>query len=168
MRQIRRVYSIDMKYYACYSFSRSPISQNSYTLDSKVGLEVPGMYFKKYAETPKNYELGICGKDYVYFTEPRDPRIAQYFAHTFEGKDGKVITSVEELDHLERTFGDAKKMNLNDLILIQFSEDRNKLKMWFVKDKGISKAVKQKTFLSWCNGEELVPDERLFAKVIKK
>lgn len=157
-----------MKYFAKYVFSQSPISKNSYTLDSKIGLDVPGLYFKKYAETPKNYELNISGKDYIYFTTPRNPSIAQYFPYVFEGLDGKVITSVEDPDHLDRTFGDAKKINSDALILFQFSDERKKLEMWFIKGLGISRTVKQKAFKAWCNGEELIPDEKLFARVIKK
>lgn len=146
-----------MKYYAKYFFERSPLSNNSYTLISKTN-NVPGLFFKRYADTPKNIELGINNKEYLYYTVPREESIKKYFAHTFEGAANKVITSTEELDEKNRTFGDAKKIGLNDLILFQFSEDMNKLVMYFVKNKGSTRQMKQKCFKQWCDGEKLVSE----------
>lgn len=145
-----------MRYYAKFSFYRSPLSDNSYILSESKG-KVKGLFFQKYAETPGNKDLGISGKEYIYFGVPRNPSIRRFFAHTFEGLNHKPITSTEAINEKERTFGDAKQLSLPDLILFQFSEERSKLEMWFVKDKGYSRLQKQECFLDWNNGEELIP-----------
>lgn len=144
-----------MKYYAKYSFSRSPISDNSYLLDEKYG-EVKNLDLLRYAESKTNESQGISNREYIYFGIPRNPSIRKYFAHTFEGLGNKPITSTEPLNDMNRTFGDGKQLGNKDLILFEFSDDMSKLDMYFVKDKGNSKVEKQCAFRSWCAGEKLI------------
>lgn len=146
-----------MKFYAKYKFKQSPLSDNSYVLESQEGA-VKGLFLMRYADTPKNYECGINGKEYIYFGVPRNPSIAKFFAHVFEGLNHKPITSTEGINEMNRTFGDAKQLGLSDLILFQFSEDRKSLDMWVVRGMGSSRAQKQKCFRNWCDGEELIPN----------
>lgn len=131
-----------MTYYAKYSFYRKPGTESVYILEDKYG-EVNNLNFAEY----KTGEF--IGKKYVRFEEPREPSIRKYFAHTFTGKDNALITSTEELNDKNRTFGDAKKIGTNDLILIQFYDNMETMDMWFVKDLGKTKQQKQAAFREW-------------------
>lgn len=142
-----------MKAYAHYSFLQSPLSKGSYILKNYEG-DVEGLEFLKYADTPQNEKLGSSGLEYMRCEVPRNPSIRKYFAHVFTVKNGP-LTSVEPVNSWNRTFGDAKKIGLNDLILFQFSDDNTSLEMWFVKDMGNFKEQKQNAFKKWCEGEDL-------------
>jgi hypothetical protein len=141
-----------MNYYAHYQFEQSKHSLNVYLLTTQVGF-VENLQFDQYKDTPINREKEIAGMYHIYFGTPRNPSIRKYFAHTFEGQGGKPITSTESLDSCNRTFGDAKNLFSNDLILFKFSSDMKKLDMYFVQNKGQCKSLKQQAFKDWCNGE---------------
>lgn len=147
-----------MNAYAVYFFERVPETTTKYVLKKTKGtVNIP---FEKYKNTQKNMDLGIAEREYVTYSEPRDERIRQYFAHTFELGNGKVLTSTEELDSKYRTFGDLKKVGLNDLVLIQFNFERTRMVMWFVKDKGVSREIKKRAYERWICGDTPVYEEK--------
>lgn len=137
-----------MKTYATLYFEKSPVCDKDYILLAQNGT-IKGLDFSVYAKNEKNNAAGVSDKKYMRFMVPRRESMRKYFAYTFEMKPNVPITSVEPLDEKKRTFGDAKKIGLNDLILFRFSDDMSRLIMEFVKDKGISKAVKQRAFQEW-------------------
>lgn len=143
-----------MYYYSKFYFERCSIHKSCYTLVKEEGQFID-LRLGKYAESKKNIEAGINGKYYIIFSEPRDERIKRYFSHTFEGARGKVITSTESLNIDNKTFGDAKQIGYKDLILIQFSNDMERMVMYFIKDKGNYVEEKRRYFNSWVNGEKL-------------
>lgn len=138
-----------MKYYASFWFTKSDKSQSAYILEKSTG-EVPNLHFPAYTD----------GKQYVRFTTPRNERLKKFFAYTFELSNGQVLSSVERLDDKYRTFGDAKQIGLNDLILFQFSPDMKRMVMWFVRNQGFNKETKQTAFRNWTrNRERLLADD---------
>ena len=143
-----------MKFYAHFTFLRNPLSQTSYLLRSKEG-EVKGLSFLKYADTPQNRKLGSANLEYIRFEVPRNPSIRKFFSHVVVAGNNQPLTSVEAINNQMRTFGDAKKIGLTDLILIQFSDDQNQMDMYFIRDKGNTKQEKQEYFKKWCSGEKL-------------
>ena len=143
-----------MKWYANYWFVKNPDTEGTYVLVKEIG----GSDKVKFPTYSKLAKKEYIGKPYIRFAEPRDPGIKQYFAHTFELAQGKVLTSTEEIDSSGRVFGDMKRVGLNDLVLGKFSPDRDRLVIWLVRDKGVSRAVKTEAFKRWCNGEELVQE----------
>lgn len=142
-----------MEYYARYSFKKQG-STKCFMLENQEG-EVQNLHFAKFADTKKNQEQGIVGKEYMLFTLPRSPAMRKYFAYVFEHEAGKPITSTEGLNGLLRTFGDGKKLGNNDLILFQFSEDLSSVDVYFVADKGATRADKRLNFDLWCSGLKL-------------
>lgn len=143
-----------MDYYAHYKFERQPESVKCYVLKNKDGV-VKNLHFARFADTQKNQDLQIVGKEYMLFTLPRSKAMRRYFAYVFEYESGKPITSVEGLNGQLRTFGDGKKIGNNDLILFQFSEDMKKLDMYFVANKGATKLEKKINFNLWCSENKL-------------
>lgn len=143
-----------MKSYATFYFEQSPVCDKDYILVKQIG-GVLGLEFGKYKTNEKNDLLKVSGKEYMRLTVPRKESMRKYFAYTFEMKPNVPITSVESLDEANRTFGDAKKIGLNDLILFHFSKNRKKLIMWFIKDKGFSRITKTNAYTMWCQGEEI-------------
>lgn len=144
-----------MNYYAHYKFLRSNTENKVYLLDSKEG-EATNLVLGKYAETKRNIEKGVSGKEYLCFTLPRSPSMRKYFAYVFETPHGKPLTSVEGLNGQLRTFGDGKNIGTRDLILFQFSDDMSTLDMYFVKDGAGTKSDKIMNFNLWCNTNVLV------------
>lgn len=138
-----------MKYYSRCDFVKKPKSTGTYILKRQTE-KIPNLNFPE-------YQAGeLKGYKYIHFEEPREESIKKYFAHVFT-LCGTTLTSTEPLDDENRTFGDTKKIGTNDLVLIQFSKDMSELTMWFIKNKGMSKAMKQTYFKAWTFGEPLLP-----------
>lgn len=150
-----KCYYITMKYYASYKFTLHPSRRDTYILSSQKG-EVPNLNFATFADNDKNKELGLVGLCYLRYTVPHSQSMRRYFAHTFEYAYGKPLTSTEHLNEKNQTFGDAKKIGLNDLILFEFSEDMTNLEVYFIKDRGGTKYEKVSSFHDWVNGESLI------------
>ena len=144
-----------MNSYAGFILEQSPINPASYLLKAKFG-NVQNLTFPRYSEIQRNVEAGINGREYLILGKPRDVSILRYFSRTFELGNGKVLTSTEEITERKRTFGDAKKIGLNDLILFEFSHDMKTLAMYFIRGYGKSKRIKTECFRNWNNGEMLM------------
>ena len=143
-----------MKYYAMYMFEKSPVADTRYILVKHEG-DATNVKFTKYSESEENVNKGIAGKEYICFEVPRNESIKRFFAHTFNFGKGAILSSTEKLDDMNRTFGDTKKIGTNALLLCQFSKDMKRMVMWFVKNSGYSKEMKQSFFKRWTDGERL-------------
>lgn len=143
-----------MKAYAMYCFERKVDTSETYILVGKKG-KADNVKFGVFADTTQNKISGYAGKEYIRREIPVAESVKRYFAYTFTTGSGKVLTSTEEFDSLGRTFGDGKKVGTTDLILIQVSPDGKRLVMYFVRNRGFSKATKTDAFSKWTNGESI-------------
>lgn len=127
-----------MKYYAKYSFGLKENTTTSYVLKSQTG-------------NVENFNLGSFkgGEKYIRISVPRSAAMRKYFAYTIEMDSGNVLTSIEGLDENKRSFGDAKKIGLKDLILVQFSNDMKKVDLYFLKGLASSIQEKKNNFQKW-------------------
>lgn len=139
-----------MDFYGYLKFVKHPVYKTQFVLAEQKG-EIKGLKLSEYKDTDENKRIGISGFKYISMEVPKSPAMRKFFSHTFTMADKKVLTSCEALNSQNRTFGDTKCLGSADLILIQLSEDRTWLEMWFVKDKGNSKQEKQEIFRRWCN-----------------
>lgn len=139
-----------MEYYASYRFRRSDDTVSNYFLKEKKGVDISGM---KLAKDRKN----CC--EYMKISVPRNPAIRRYFAYTLELSGGAVLSSVEGFGIDRKTFGDAKSIGENAVILLQFSNDMRDLAVYFVRSLLCSKEEKKNVFSRWRNGEELIPEQ---------
>lgn len=129
-----------MRYYASYDFRRSESNCSHYVFQDKSGDDIPGMLFTK---DRKNNEL------YLKISVPRNPAIRRYFAYTLELSGNKVLSSVEGFGIDRKTFGDAKSIGENAVILLQFSKDMKNLSIYFIRSLTCSRKEKKMLFDQW-------------------
>lgn len=135
-----------MEYYAKYSFKKSESSNSSFELVSHEGKDIESM---------KLEELKTKKGKFINLSIPKSLSMRRYFAYTFQIADKQVLTSVEALKNF-RTFGDAKNIGENAVLLFQFSPDLTQFDIYFVRVLFCSKTTKQETFNRWIKGENLV------------
>lgn len=138
-----------MEYYAKYSFRQKPDSVSSYILKRQEG-NVPGLKFSEF----KN------GDKYIRISVPRNRNMRKYFAYTIETEPSNVLTSVEGLNENYRTFGDARKIGLKDLILFQFSFNLQDVDMYFIHNKAYSIKQKKDAFSIWNIENKLIFEKK--------
>lgn len=129
-----------MRYYASYNFKSSKSDCSHYIFQNKSGVDIPGMALTKDRKT---------GEHYLKISVPRNPAIRRYFAYTLELSGNKVLSSVEAFGLDFKTFGDAKSIGENAVILLQFSKDMKNLSIYFVRSLTCSKKEKQMLFSRW-------------------
>ena len=138
-----------MRYYASYKFRRSESNFSHYVFQTRTGAEILGMVFTK---DRNNGEL------YLKISVPRTPSIRRYFAYTLELSGNKVLSSVEGFGLDRKTFGDAKAIGENAVILLQFSNDMRELEIYFIRSLTCSRNEKMAVFSGWRDGEPLEPE----------
>lgn len=152
------LYEID----SSFLFEKSVDSTTNYILIKHTGTDKTNF--------PCVWKIGKNkGKSYINFRETFLPPVTgkKYFSHTFSlgKKDGggvKLFTGVNFFENTPlKTYGDSRSININDCVLIEFSQDFKYILMHFVKNKGFEC---KKTFETWINGNIKTPDIKEFLK----
>lgn len=133
-----------MRYYTSYNFRRSESDCTHYIFRKKTGENVPGMHLTKDRKTKESY---------LKISVPRNPAIRRYFAYTLELSGNKALSSVEAFGIDRKTFGDAKSIGENAVLLLQFSKDMRDLSIYFVRSLTCSKNEKKMLFDQWREGD---------------